>query len=119
MNTPFDNGRDEIRARVEAAPWSFFHLPDECWTSELALVAWRQVRFVLARVPCDFSPEQYFENGKWEQFLELLCESAIVVTLATSSSPQSWHSVVSCIDDHLLSKDLNDQGAQLPNFSDL
>lgn len=117
MNTPFAPSRDEIRARVEAAPWGIFHLPVDCWTNELALVAWRQVRFVLARVPSDFSPELYFETGKWEQFLELLCESAIIATLLNSSNPRNWPSVVSAIDDHLASKDASDKSEQLPYFS--
>lgn len=111
--------RDEIRARVETAPWSFFHFPVECWTHELALVAWRQVRFVLARVPSDFSPELYFEIGNWDQFLELLCESPIVAALATASNPRDWQSVVSCIDDHLQSRGVNEAGEHLPDFSDL
>lgn len=114
MNTPFDIGTEEISAAVEASPWSFFQLPVEWWTKELALLAWRQVGFVLARVPGDFSPGLYFESGKWEQFLELLCESASVATLLTSSNPRNWQSVVSSIDDYLASKGVNDKSEQLP-----
>lgn len=119
MNTPYEIGCEEIRARVEAAPWSFFHFPIECWTTELALIAWRHISFVLARVPSDFSPELYFEDGKWEQFLELLWGNAIVAGLVTSCSPQNWASVVRCIDDHLASKNVNDRYEELPDFSDL
>lgn len=119
MNTSFNIGGDEIRARVKAAPWSFFHLPVECWTSELALIAWRHIGFVLARVPSDFSPELYFEDGKWEQFLELLCESASIATLLTSGNSPCWRSIAHIIDDYLSSKDAIDTGEQLPQFSDL
>ncbi len=118
MNTPLEIGRDEIRAKVEAAPWAFFHLPVECWTNELALIAWRQVGFVLSRVPSDFSPEQSFEGGKWEQFVELLLGNAVVAGLATSYSANNWASVVNCIDAYLASKDVNDTYEELPGFLD-
>lgn len=118
MNTSFNIGGDEIRARVKAAPWSFFHLPVECWTSELALIAWRHIGFVLARVPSDFSPELYFEDGKWEQFLELLCGNPLVAALATSGTTHNWRSAVSCINDHLAHQNTYDREEQLPYFSD-
>lgn len=119
MNTKLDSGRDEIRAKVEAAPWAFFHLPVECWTRELALIAWRQVGFVLSRVPSDFSPEQSFEGGKWEQFIELLCGNQLVADLATSYAPRDWPSAVSCINDHLAHKDSDVGEEELPYFDDL
>lgn len=119
MNTPFDIGSDELRAKVEAVPWSFFHFPIECWTKELALIAWRQVGFVLARVPSDFSPELYFDDGKWEQFLELLCGSPLVAALATSGTTRNWRSAVGCINDHLAHQSSDDGEEQLPYFADL
>lgn len=119
MNTPADNSRDEIRARVEAAPWSFFHFPVETWTTELALIAWRHIGFVLARVPSDFSPELYFDDGKWAQFLELLCGTPLVAALATSGTTRNWSSAVSCINDHLAYRSVDDREEQLPYFADL
>lgn len=119
MNTPFEINREEVRARVEAAPWSFFHFPVEFWTTELALIAWRHIGFVLARVPSDFLPELYFEDGKWEQFLELLCGTPLVAALATSGTTHTWPSAVSCINDHLAYKSSDDGEEQLPHFADL
>lgn len=97
-------GTDAFRAKVEEAPWSFFHLPVECWTTELALIAWPQVSFVLARAPYDFVPEDYFESGKWERFMELLCENATVATLLTSCCHRNWQRVVNGINDYLALK---------------
>jgi hypothetical protein len=112
-------GTDAFRAKVEEAPWSFFHLPVECWTTELALIAWPQVSFVLARAPYDFVPEDYFESGKWERFLELLCESAIVATLISASGHKDWRSFVRRVNDRVLSKKAADSSMHLPNLSDL
>lgn len=111
-------GTDALRAKVGEAPWSFFHLPVECWTTELALIAWRHVGFVLARVPSDFSPSSYFDDGKWEQFVELLCGNPIVAILATSGATQNWRSVVSCINDYLVHKNTNEREVQLPYLAD-
>lgn len=119
MNTLFEIDSDEMRARVEAVPWSFFHFPVEFWTTELAHIAWRHIGFVLAKVPSDFSPELYFDDGKWELFLELLCESPVVAALATSGTNRNWGSAVSCINAHLASKGADDGQELVPYFADL
>ena len=101
MQPEFCTNSEDWRAKVEMAPWFFFHVPKMSRTKDLALVAWQQVSYVLARQRVGFVPEAYFEKGEWEHFIDLLCDGNISPYLLVSENRQSWFDVVHLIDSHM------------------
>ena len=108
--------QEVCRARVEAAPWCFFHIPVVFRTKDLALIAWRHVSYVLARQTVGFVPEVYFGKGDWEQFVELLCGGSLTVYLLVVENRQSWHEVVQAIDAHISTASISHVAVALPYF---
>ena len=105
MNVEMSGGSSAIpldyRALVQQSPWAFFHIPKDSWSRELALIAWRQVGFVLAEQSVDFLPDDYFANNEWEQFVELLCDGDSIHYQLVSENRKSWQEVVSAINSYM------------------
>ena len=92
---------DALHDKVAAAPWTFFHLSADLWTKDLALLAWRQVRFLLAKQRPGFCPETFFLPGRWTSFLALLCEDDVVPLLLSFTIAGDWQAFVDAIDARL------------------
>lgn len=101
---------------VKSGGWHYFKVPVALRTKEMALLAWKVVSFVFARMSTDILPTEYVPEAEWKQFIELLCDGQFVVYLLASENRQSWCEVVQVIDAHIAASSVHMQPASLPVF---
>ena len=117
MSKPFTTtDPDLLLAEVKKSGWSYFDVPLTCRTREMAVLAWPNVRCILAMSSRHQSPApEFLSEEEWEQFMGFLCGgNALYLLLAESSD--SWQEIIQAIDANIATEASPLSAESLPVF---